>query len=528
MRLRISHKDLSFACSSAVLLILSLPKFDLGTLAWVGLVPLLVALDGKSLKRAFFLSYITGLIFFAGITYWIWSVPAFNLLDFLLLAAYLPHYVSLWGLGLNWIRRTTNLPAALVAPPLWVTLEYIRSHLSFLSFPWMLLGHSQYLHPSLTQISSLTGVYGLSFLIVLMNAAIAGMIPHVPRRWSEATTSSPFPRSPLISLTVAGLLLIASFLYGFFLLARGIEGERIPIALVQGNVPQEPKWDRAYRETTINRYTDLTKLAAQRAPMLIIWPETAVAGDVQNDPELKRKVAQVALDTTTSLLVGSSESAKSSDTRLRGKYYNSMFLFSPEGTIEGQYRKIALVPFAEYPPLQGLVKWPAAIMPPIRTTQPGDQYTLFSVGQATFGTTICWENIFPDLFREFVKRGARFMVNATNEAWFPEAAASYQQLLAMTTFRAAENRVAIARAANSGISALIDPFGRITHRLAADQRELFVEGVLIGDIPISRETTFYTQHGDIFAFIQIAFCLLLVLYCGVKTQTTQGRMPLSA
>lgn len=523
MSLQVSHRDLGLACLSATLLILSFPNFSLDALAWVGLVPLLVALEGKGLKDAFLLSWVTGLVFFLGICYWVWWDRAFRLLDGVLVAAYLSQYVSLWGLGLNWIQKRTGLSSALVAPALWVAMEYGRSHASFLSFPWMLLGHSQYVHPSLIQIASLTGVYGLTFLIVLMNAAIAEAICSMRQRLCAPTSSSAFQRRPLLSLAAASLLLTASYLYGVIVLSRGIEGEKVSIALVQGNVPQEQKWDKAYRQTILERYARLTQIVAEQAPQLIIWPETAVPGDLAHDPELQRKVGQVAIDTKSHLLVGSAEYAKFTNRELQGKIYNNMVLLTPEGRMAGEYRKMMPVPFAEYLPLRGVARWPTAIASRAGKVVPGEQYTLFTVEGITFGATICWENIFPDLFRQFVKRGARFMVNGTNEARFADTAFS-SQLLAMSAFRAAENRVAIARSANTGISAFIDPFGRITERLrGADGRELSIEGVLVGEVLVSQEKTAYTEYGDVFAFMQIGVCGLVVLYASLRAGS-RGRV----
>ena len=189
-----------------------------------------------------------------------------------------------------------------------------------------------------------------------------------------------------------------------------------------------------------------------------------------------------------------------------------MFLFSPQGTLEGEYRKIKLLPFGEYPPLEEYITWPTSVVSAMGNIVPGDQYTIFRIGQTPVGALLCWETIFPDLFREFVKRGARLMVNPTNESWFGWSAAPYQ-LLAMSVFRAAENQVAIVRAANTGISAFIDPNGRITARLRGPEgKELFVEGVLIRDVPLSGEMTFYTRYGDVFGFCQIAFAALLLLF----------------
>jgi apolipoprotein N-acyltransferase len=184
-----SLRDLGFCCLSAVLLLLSFPKFDLDFLAWISLVPLLIALERKGLKLAFILSYLTALIFFSGISYWVWTVSGVSFGVYVVLAAYFSLYGAAFGLGLNWIRNRTGLPVALIAPPLWVTLEYLRGHVSFLSFPWMLLGHSQYQHPVLMQIAAFTGVFGLSFLIVLVNAVIAEMIQHLVRQHLARATA---------------------------------------------------------------------------------------------------------------------------------------------------------------------------------------------------------------------------------------------------------------------------------------------------------------------------------------------------
>jgi apolipoprotein N-acyltransferase len=512
-------KKLPLAFLSSVLLFFAFPRYDIGILVWVGLIPLLIALEGRSLKRAFSLSYLTGLIFFAATFYGIWvgSVRALKPIHFILLAAYFSLYWGIWGLSLVWIRKKTGISTSLVAPPLWVAVEYIRSHVSILSYPWLLLGHTQYLHPSLIQITSITGVYGLTFLIVLMNTALSEAVFFIRRRVSGLNAISlSGQRFPHVSLIAASLLLISTTLYGVFVLSKGIQGDRLSIALVQGNIPQSHKWDRSSREAILDRHAILTRSAAEHRPDLIIWPETAVPGDVQHDPELKRRLGQIAMGAKSYLLVGSSEHAKFANRKLKDRYYNSMVLFSPEGRIEGEYKKIRLVPYAEFALAGNLVDWPKAIASEMGNYVPGDEYTLFKVGKATFGSVICWENIFPGLVRKFVKRGAQFMVIATNEAWFGDTAAP-DQLLALSAFRAAENRVAIARAANTGISAFIDPFGRVTERLKnRERKDLFIEGTLIGDVVLSHEKTFYTQHGDLFAFLQVVICTLMIFLALIK------------
>jgi apolipoprotein N-acyltransferase len=504
---RIRAPDLVLAALSGGLLVLSFPRFDLGFLAWVALVPLLLALDGKRPGQAYLLGWIAGVVFFQGMFAWMWTIPAWNWLDSLVVQVlYLPQYVALWGLGLAWIRRRTGLATILVAPPLWVTLEYIRSHLGFLGLPWMLLGHSQYLFPPVIQVTSITGAYGLSVLIVVVNVAIAGLISDRLRQRSGAlSTARVAPgRSSLVQAGVALGLVLAVILHGTVVLSGGGASESLKVALVQGNTPRGEALNRAQHQAILDRHRSLSLEAARHAPDLIIWPETAVPGDVRHHEPLRQAVARVAVETGKHLLVGSAEHAKFTDKRLQGKYYNTLVLFAPDGTIVGEYRKTMLVPFGEYVPLKDVVTWPKALVASMGDLLPGDKNATLSVGSVPFRAVICWEIIFADLFRRSVHEGVRFMVLATNEAWFRDSAAP-RQLLAMTAFRAAENRVAIARAANTGITAFVDPFGRIASRLRSpDGREVFVDGLLVGQVSLSHQPTFYTRHGDLFAFLQIA------------------------
>jgi len=507
----------ALACLSGALLAACFPKAGVAVVAWVGLVPLLVALEGAKPLQAFTYAYLAGWVMFTGIFSWIWALPSFQVLDYVLLAIYLACYGGVFGLTLACVRRRTSVPLGILAPSIWVSLEYVRGHAGFLGFPWMLLGHSQYQHPALLQISSVTGAYGVSFLIVLVNAALAELIMMRPslsfqslRGWSAGRIRSA-PRSAGASLLLPLALLVLCGLYGVFRLHFSQEGEVLRVSVVQGNIPQDRKWDAAWRDSIIERHLALTRRAALDHPSLIVWPETSVAGDVQHSPPLRDRVAGVAHETQSYLLVGNAEAAKFSSKALSGKSFNSMVLFSPDGLVLGEYRKILLLPFGEYVPLRETVPWPDNIAVIRKDIVAGREPTLFMIGSTAFGATICWENVFPDLFREFVKRGAQFMVNATNEAWFGETGAS-EQFLAISVFRAVENRVAIARAANTGVSAFIDPYGRITSRLTReDGKDVFVEGTLTHDIPLSTERTFYTLYGDVFLLVQLLVCAVVVL-----------------
>jgi apolipoprotein N-acyltransferase len=468
-----------------------------------------MVLEGRRPFRAFLLSFLTGWCLFTGVFYWVWSVQAFNLLDYLLLAFYLSIYIGAFGFAVRQIRSHTTLPLALIAPPLWVALEYLRSHAGFLGVPWMLLGHSQFLHPWLIQITSLTGVFGLSFLIVLVNAVIAEAIIAVRPNSLAHLLHTP-SRLYLNRIIVAASLLASSLIYGGWVLSKGTADEGIRVAVIQGNIPQDRKWDQTFRTQILDRHIALTRKAAADHPKLIVWPETAVPVDVQHTPALLQELGGLARESDSYMLVGSAANAKFAEKNLAGKEFNSLILISPDGTVAGEYRKQILVPFGEYTPLRGIVRWSKAVAAPRQDILAGESSTLLTMGSLSIGATLCWENVFPDLFRKFVKGGARLMINATNEAWFGKTAAPYQ-LLAMSVFRASENRVAVVRAANTGISAFIDPYGRIVEQLkASNGKSVFVEGVLTGTVPLSQGPTFYTRFGDVFAFAQIAACVLIL------------------
>lgn len=508
------------ALLSGTLLVLAYPKFDADWVIWFSLVPLLLSLDGRGLRAAVALSYLTGLICFSGVFSWVWTADGFTPFDYVLvMTTYIPHYVSLWGVAVVWIRRRTGWPLLWIAPPLWVAQEYARVHAGFLSAPGMLLGHTQYQHPAMMQICSVTGVYGLSFLIACVNAAIADTIltKAAIRRPADSLASVARAVLPLASVLA---LVLGTALYGHFMISSPRSDGSLRVALVQANIPQDHKWDKAFLEATLAQYSRLTRTMAEQAkPQLIIWPETAVPADIGHDARVRGRVAALAREVHTPLLVGSSEYAKFTDTKLKGKYFNSVFLISPEGSLAGQYRKMVLFPFGEYDPLNGWIAWPKAMASALGNVTAGEEYTVFHVGPAAFGATICWEAVFPDHVRELVRHGARMIVSATNEAWFGESAAA-AQLLSVTAFRAVEHRVAVARAANSGLSAFIDPYGRITERLTGPGgKELFVEGVLTADVSIVNQPTLYTKYGDVFALVLIALSGLLAVFAWRAQQT---------
>lgn len=514
--LKAPSRDLLLAFISAALLVFAFPKHNLYLLAWVGLVPLLTALKGKSLRSAFALSFIMGISFLMGIYYWINALEKFELTDFLLLGIYLGSYFGLFGLALNFLEKT-RLPYFLLVPCIWVSIEYFRSLGGFWALPWPFLGYSQFLNLPLIQVSSLTGVYGVSFLIVMVNAALTAIVLHYLEAKSGAARKT--SGSLVIPAGVSAGLVVASFLYGYYVMGSIPETGRLRLAVIQGNIPQELRWNPRLREQHREKHVQLSRKSAKSGPVsLIVWPETTVQGSLTQNKDLLETFAALSRETGAYLLVGGAERPKFGSSESRAKSTsNSAFLISPKGDIAGRYDKIRLLPFGEYLPLKTF-PWPSRIASAWTTGEfaPGSDYTLLSLDGVKFAVTICWENIFPNLFRQFVRQGANFTVNITNEAWFGETAAPYQ-FMAMSVFRAVENRTSIARAANTGVSGFIDPSGRILGTVQNGEKDIFVEGYLVKSAPLSYTTTFYTRYGDLFAFACVTVFVALLVFAIPRT-----------
>jgi len=442
---------------------------------------------------------------------WINTVEGITVLIFLMLGIYLSSYIGLFGTLLNFTERTIKFPLLISAPTFWVSTEYLRSHAGFMALPWSLIGHSQYLNLPILQISSLTGVYGISFLIVMVNVMFYKIILSLFDRRSNPGSVRTFPVRDII---ITSLAIILSTAYGFIIISERGQEETIPVTVIQGNIPQQIKWDPEWRKRNIEKHIRLSKESAfSQKSSLIVWPETSVTIPLNAYFYAMKVIPELSKDLDTYLLIGGSQSPKFGSGEFKMTHnFNTAFLFSPDGRFKGKYQKIYLLPFGEYLPYENVLPWPRGfrrLIDETGTVIPGKEYTLLELDRVLFGALICWENIFSDLFRQFVKRGARFMVNLTNEAWFGDTAAP-TQFLAMNVFRAAENRVSIVRSANTGISCFINPYGQIMGKIEKDGRDIFVEGYLTMAIPLSKGTTFYTRYGDIFTYVNMLISLSFI------------------
>jgi apolipoprotein N-acyltransferase len=517
-------KDFFWAVVSSLLLIFSYPRVDYGFLAWIGLAPLLLSLYGRSALASFLIGLLTGSLFFSGLLYWILQVPKYSLLHYAVLMPYFGLFFGLFGLAYSVISKKLGIMAAHVSAPfVWVCLEYVRSNLGFMALPWGLLAHSQYMYPPVTQISAITGAYGVSFLIVLVNSTLSMLVLSVKgllRARQGEIHALPSKRWVVGTAVFTGICLLACLCYGWTTLSKNLEGQRIRISVVQGNIPQDKKWDADYADFIMGTYNDLTMEASKEKPALIAWPETATPRAMGLDAMLHAQVSRIGRNSGAPLLLGSAERRKFENEGSRQiKHMNSAFLVN-EGTEspKGQrYDKIKLLPFGEYVPGKGIVPWSKFKVDAVRGYEPGKEFFVFSLRNCRFSVPICWEIIFPNNVRLFVKNGAQFIVNITNAAYFGKTSAAYQ-VLAISTFRAVENRVYVAIAANIGVSGFIDPFGRIVSRVKdSNGEDLLVRGVLTDTIVPLDEKTFYTQHGDVFVkfcFAASAVFLLLSLFKG--------------
>jgi apolipoprotein N-acyltransferase len=478
------------------LLLLIFPWYDVEWLAWIALVPLLTATRGRRLWTAFVGGWISGCVAYLGILRWIPhtiinyggapTVISYGIL--LLLVAYVGVYVGVFTAGWTWSVRAWPHGAMLVGPALWVALEWIRAQ-ALSGFPWASLGYSQYLNRPLIQVAEITSVYGVSFALVLSNVVIAQLLNSaLHREWKRMA----------LPCALAACCPAAFWGYGEWRLHQ-IEkpAATIPadlgVALLQGNIAQNLKWDRASQEAIFSIYRTLTlDVAADPAVDLIVWPEAATPFFFVNDGTFQARQLRLAQEAGRPLLFGSPTYTRDGN---QDVMYNSAFLVGPEATVLGRYDKIHLVPFGEYMPLRRLLFFLDKLVVGIGDFRSGEAYTVMAMPQGRFAVLICFEVIFPELVRQFRRHGAQFLVNLTNDAWFGYSPASYQHL-AMVVFRAVENRLPIVRAANTGISAVIDPTGRLRQ-----QTDLFVR-TWIKDriIPASGPTTFYTRWGDLFAY----------------------------
>ena len=487
---------------SAALNIAIFPSLDFSWLAFICFVPLLLLVQRYSPGKSLLFFGLAGFLFNLGNLYWIELViKHYTELNFFLavglllaLCLLLCIFWAAFGFTLAVIARRSGLQTALLlAPFLWVALEWIRLHTT--DFPWCLLGYSQYKNLRIAQLSTFAGVYGLSFLIMATNAAIATAV--ILRKYYYLTTI----------LVFTGLLAV----YGNYRIARPVGEGALKVGCIQGNIPQDVKINYEFADQINEKHLRMTReLIAAQKPDLIFWSEASVLFPLRTGGEWTNQILSLARTSHTPLIVGS-------DSFLQNEIYNSAFFVDAEGRIAGQYDKMYLVPFGEYVPLKWLFFFAGKVVPEISDFTGGKHYNLFALRGHKIAMHICFEVVFPQLCRQFVLNGAGLLSTITNDAWFGKTSAPHQHF-AMAVMRAIESRRYMVRAANTGISGFVDPYGRILQATP-----IYVDAKITGEVKWINEQTFYTRHGDWLVYVALLVSIVGIL---IKTRRDAVTLPL--
>ncbi len=498
---------------SSLLQVLIFPLPGLYVLSWVAFAPLIVALlrarpagileidgsvDLQAAKpgQAFLLAYTSGILWYAGTCYWIYNTmhqygglnKPLALLALFLFCLYLGLYHGLFG----WLLSLTVGPgrdsrrALLAAPFLWVAVELARTRVT--GFPWNLLGTAQVDNISLSRITTWTGVYGVSFEILLVNVAVAAAFL-VPKKKRNV-------------LLIASLTAAAVLQAGRLVDAPAVPADHAAL-LVQENIPVDETWTRDNFQRTLHDLADLSvRAASNSAPGtaagkldLIVWPESP-APFFTSDPLFRDPVSQMARTAHSLVVTGAIGTAPAMQNGTSGsQVFNSAALVSPSGDWTARYDKVHLVPFGEYLPFPKLFAFAGGLTKEVGEFQAGVSRAPLDAGDKRLGVFICYESVFPGEVRQFANQGAHVLVNLSNDGWYGDSGA-YAQHLNQTRVRAIENDRWILSATDTGVTASIDPYGRIVARLPRKER-----GALIAPYALTSVTTFYTRHGDWFAWL---------------------------
>ncbi len=508
--------EIGLAVLSSFLIYLSIPKVEWWLVAWIAFVPILIALKSaghsNKIARICLVALVFG--FFSGVSkvYWIMdTVMNYGGLDVILglvsmigVALLVASYTFIFGIFVartDW--RSPFFPV--FSASIWTALEYVQTYL-FTGFPWELLGYSQYQVLPVIQIARFTGVYGVSFLVMLMNATLAMIFVALRDQFKW--------RSPVFAISLSCFSLISVLGYGWWSLSPKQEVNSgvspVTVSVIQGSMEQGIKWSEGVLQKTVNIYKNLTRKALPQNPDLIVFPETAMTFYLESPAyrELNEQIHELTDEAGVPLLTG----ALGSGAQGKG-VYNSAFLFLPGLGIVDSYSKMHLVPFGEYLPLPQVFGFLGGLTGAIGSLTPGAKLSVMELNQYDIGlgTVICYESIFPDLVRRFPLNGANVLVVMTNDAWFGTSSAPNHHF-SMAVLRAVENGTPVIRAANTGISGFIAATGAVYGTTPLMVATTTTEKVQ----PRVGKMTFYTRYGDIFAVLCCIVCIAAAALTGSR------------
>jgi apolipoprotein N-acyltransferase len=469
-------------------------------------VPLLIAVFERPRnwpsfqpQRAFSLGVICGAGYFGGTVYWTgttirtfgglsWPVAA---LAASLLIAYLAIFPGLFALALAWLNSRFGPRAVMLAPAVWVSTELGRTYF-WSGFPWLLLGISQTTVLPVAQAASIVGVFGVSALVTLVSAAIAYFV--ISRS-----------RESIATLACVALFLGAVALWGSNRITHATltqQGTVVRVALVQGNIPQDQKWDAARANQIFETYLALTREAARQGAQLVIWPESSTPFYYEEDPAAGERLRTMVRETGIELLFGTDQMEHTKPPA----YYNAAFLLRRDGSTAAVYRKMHLVPFGEFVPLKSLLFFVDKLVEGgAGDFTPGKSMVMLPTRFGLVSTAICYEIVYPGLVRSAVLAGSQLLTTITNDAWYGYSSAPYQHFL-QASMRSIEEGRYLARSANTGISGFVDPYGRVLQ-----QSRIFERTVMLGEVRMLDERTVYGRIGDACAYACLALTLMSLL-----------------
>ena len=441
------------------------------------------------------LGLITGAVHFAGTVYWTSNtVATFGGVPWLvaipvagLLVFYMALYVATAAAATAVMVQRFGGAGLLLGSAAWVATEYGRAHI-FGGFPWIPLGNAVVTLLPIVQVASLGGVYGVSWLLALLNGAFA----------LAAVTAG---RRRLAAVALAIALVAVPSVWGAARLRDNRltrSGEPIALGLIQGNVPQDEKWDPQRATEIFDRYLSMSRQAATAGARVLLWPESATPFYFDEDPAGAEEVRRLVRETGVQLLFGTDEIERGSPAR----YYNSAFMLDRGGATAAVYRKIHLVPFGEYVPLGSLLTFVGPLIESVASFSPGERVTMLPINEHMATTAICYEVVYPHLIRDGVRQGSELLTTITNDAWYGESSAAYQHF-ELASMRAIEQGRYLARAANTGISGIVDPYGRVLART-----RLFETTTVVGEARFLRERTLYATIGDLPAQLAVLLTML--------------------
>ncbi len=495
----------TLAILSGVMLTLSFPPFDMFFIAWVAWLPLWAAIQQEGWQKGFKLGFIAGFIFTltslnwiannSGTSFWIASASMMGSV------AYLSLWFGLFGLIISRTGRNLGSKGVWLAPVFWVSVEFMYSYHGYtLAFPWLSLAMTQNFAVPVLQLAEYGGIYAVSFWVVLLNTILFQL------EFGKLTV-----RTQQLVWGMLGFIIVGTFIFGA--VRMKVVGEQhqetISVGIVQTNLNPHEKWIRSKKSEHVAALMAQSKKLVADSARILIWPESAVPAHLHYYPQFDRKIRRFVETNAVSVLTGALHHEESNEEYL---FYNSAFFYSP-GMPVSIYSKQGLVPFAERIPLVETFPSLKSLNFGQANFEPGKESIVYPMGSRVevtdLGTLICYESADPFLFRTFMNNDADLMSIITNDAWLGNSPGPYQHLAA-GRLRAIEHRVSIARAAQTGISALILPNGRIAKSIPLGEK-----GEIIYDAPLGLDRTFYTKHGNAFALgilLMAAFGLLAVVF----------------